>query len=105
MIEGQALTPQQFAEEFELLGPEDRIEVSRLIILNRVEALRCITEDHAGAVAFARNHHCPDSIGGYVEGYQDGSDAGHKEGYRQGYETAVKDIESALHESEQPLQK
>lgn len=82
----QPLTPEEFVQEFELLGPEDRLEVARLVIDAKVKA-----DAAHGAYTFTKKHRCPDSIGAYPEGYADGADAGHKEGYRQGYDAGYQD--------------
>lgn len=87
----QPLTPEEFVQEYELLGPLDRLEVARLVIDAKLKA-----DAAHGAYTFAKQHRCPESIGGYVEGYQDGADAGFKEGYAQGYSKAIQDSRSSV---------
>lgn len=80
----QPLTPEEFCQEYELLGPEDRLEVARMVIDAKLKA-----DAAHGAYTFSKQHRCPDSIGGYVQGYEDGADSGFKEGYMQGYARAM----------------
>ena len=66
--EGALLTPEQAVARLLTLTPEQQVEAMRRLLDSADRATKCLMEDHAGAMQFARSHRCTDTEKAFQDG-------------------------------------